>query len=170
MGKSFNNDIDFGTDIENASINGLTISTEAIDENKHKSEKAVKDILKEIDINKTKKESKKEVRINQEQLAEQLLQENKRISASVKEYDTMLDMTKDLKSNKSLEYVKKTMIFKQEYLDIIDGLADINNMQIKDVLNQLLEKAINQIDESTREKALKRGKKEKPVKINKSLF
>ena len=67
-------------------------------------------------------------------------------------------------------YTKKTMIFKQEYLDIIDGLASINDMQIKDVLNQLLEKAINELDEKTKEKALKTSQKQKQVKTEKNIF
>ena len=62
------------------------------------------------------------------------------------------------------------MIFRQDYLDIIDGLAELNDMQIKDVLNQLLAKSINMLDDKTREKALKTGKKTKPVKQDKSIF
>ena len=62
------------------------------------------------------------------------------------------------------------MIFKQEYLDIIDGLASINNMQIKDVLNQLLEHAINDLDIKIKDKALKNSKKKKTTKTNKNLF
>ena len=62
------------------------------------------------------------------------------------------------------------MIFKQEYLDIIDGLATINDMQIKDVLNQLLGRAISELDIKVKDKALKTGKKTKPVKENKNIF
>ena len=68
-------------------------------------------------------------------------------------------------------YTKKTMIFNQDYLDIIDGLAQNNDMQIKDVLNQLLEKAINELDEKTKEKAIKEARKNKATdKTDKSIF
>ena len=62
------------------------------------------------------------------------------------------------------------MIFKQEYLDIIDGLATINDMQIKDVLNKLLGRAISELDIKVKDKALKTGKKTKPVKTEKNIF
>lgn len=60
----------------------------------------------------------------------------------------------DKKANK--DFVKKTMIFKQEHLDIINGIARKKHMQIKDVLEQLLEYSVNRID--YKEEARKLGK------------
>ena len=54
--------------------------------------------------------------------------------------------------------IKKTMIFDKEHLDIINGLARIKRMQIKDVLYQLLEHSINDIDEAVIYEAKKLGK------------
>ena len=53
------------------------------------------------------------------------------------------------------EYVKKTMIFKQEHLDIINGLARQKHMQIKDVLEQLLEYSMEHLPD--KEEAEKLG-------------
>ena len=52
------------------------------------------------------------------------------------------------------EYVKKTMIFKQEHLDIINGLARQKHMQIKDVLDQLLEYSTDHLSNKEESKKL----------------
>lgn len=196
MGKSFNDDV-FNNGLDLGSINGLSISQEAIEENKKgvseatiteaKSEKELKDkMIDDLrkDMEKTLKD--KSLTDGERDLLEDIIKEHKIDLSDTN--DKLLNYYKDIiddeeeqeteqhpKSisnmvNKAL-YTKKTMIFKQEYLDIIDGLASINDMQIKDVLNQLLEKAINEIDEKTREKALKEGRKTKTTnKIDKSIF
>ena len=54
--------------------------------------------------------------------------------------------------------VKKTMIFNQDHLDIINGLARIKRIEIKNTLFQLLRHSINDLDKETREEALRLGK------------
>ena len=171
MGKSFNDDV-FNNDFNLDTINGLNISKEAIQENKKTFtdiEKGVKEKLGNIDLDKVKEEMLNEKeRETKEDYQEELTRLQDDITR-IKEKEQQRDNNEEKQSKKDI-YVKKTMIFKQEYLDIIDGLAIINDMQIKDVLNQLLEKSINMLDDKTREKALKNGKKAKPVKQEKSIF
>ena len=170
MGKSFNDDV-FNNGFNLDSINGLNISKEAIQENKNSLSDISKDLkekLGNVDIDKIKEEiqaSKKENTDDDEQELKRLQDEMTRL----KEKEQQRDNHEEIEQPKE-QYVKKTMIFKQDYLDIIDGLASINDMQIKDVLNQLLEKSINMLDDKTKEKALKTGKKAKPVKQDKSIF
>lgn len=171
MGKSFNDDV-FNNDFNLDTINGLNISKEAIQENKKTFadiEKGVKEKLGNIDLDKVKEEMLNEKeRETKEDYQEELTRLQDDITR-IKEKEQQRDNNEKKQSKKDI-YVKKTMIFKQEYLYIIDGLAIINDMQIKDVLNQLLEKSINMLDDKTREKALKNGKKAKPVKQEKSIF
>ena len=167
MGKSFNDDV-FNNGFNIDSINGLNISKEAIEENQKATKPKID--LSGINLDEVKEQIKEEKK-KQDPKAElqELMQEQERLKEKQKEYEKLEQYTKPQDEEQKL-YVKKTMIFKPEYLDIIDGLASINNMQIKDVLNQLLEKAINQLDEKTRDKALKTGKKAKPVKTEKNIF
>ena len=168
MGKSFNDDV-FNNGFNLDTINGLNISKEAIEENKeHNKIDDIRKQIKNINLDEVKKElqeEKKQEKIDPQQEYEQLLKEHERYTELEKEQRG----NSEEKQIKKDIYVKKTMIFKQEYLDIIDGLAIINDMQIKDVLNQLLEKSINMLDDKIREKALKNGKKTKPVKQEKSI-
>ena len=170
MGKSFNDDV-FNNGFNLDSINGLNISQEAIEENKSTLSdigKGLKEKLNNIDIDKVKEE----IKANKKEDIEDDEQELKRLQdemTRLKEKEQQRDNHEEIEQPKE-QYVKKTMIFKQDYLDIIDGLASINDMQIKDVLNQLLEKSINMLDDKTKEKALKTGKKAKPVKQDKSIF
>lgn len=166
MGKSFNDDV-FNNSLNLESINGLNISKEAIEENKENQQPKID--LSNIDLNEKKREiqdkKEKETKDPTDEL-KKLIQEKDRLTEKVKEYEQ-----EALTDDKPKEtYIKKTMIFKRDYLDIIDGLAIINDMQIKDVLNQLLERAINELDEKTKEKALKSSKKVKPVKTEKNIF
>lgn len=173
MGKSFNDDV-FNNNILD-SINGLTISKEAIEENtkpkKEKSKLNIKDIINIDDIQEKMKEVKNKEKIDPQDEALQLLQEQERLNEREKEQkeQTTITYTKNVR-----EYIKRTMIIKQEYLDIIEGLTKINEIQQKDVFNQLLEKAISLLDEKTREKALKVGKKinqeKAKEKESKSIF
>lgn len=171
MGKSFNDDV-FNNSLNLDTINGLNISKEAIQENKNAFsdiEKGLKEKFSNIDLDKVKEEmqASKEPKTTEDYQEEisRLQDDITRIKEKGQQRD---NNEKKEKSNEI--YTKKTMIFKQEYLDIIDGLAIINDMQIKDVLNQLLEKSINMLDDKTRERALKNGKKAKPVKQEKSIF
>ena len=165
MGKSFNDDV-FNNGFNLDSINGFNISKEAIEENKEKHKVDIDGI--NIDDIKDKLKEKytekpKETKTKQDE-ANELMQEQERLKEKQKEYEQMQEQ-----EDKAI-YVKKTMIFKQEYLDIIDGLATINDMQIKDVLNQLLGRAISELDIKVKDKALKIGKKTKPVKTEKNIF
>ena len=151
MGKSFNNDIDFSV----SSINGLNISTEAIKENT--SNQDLKNALKNIDKKENTEDEPKKT--------------NERIKETIKRAEEKKETP--LEDEPEIVYTKKTMIFKDEYLKIIDGLAEINDIQIKDVLNQLLEVGINKLDPKAREKAFKLGSKPKPSKTKtetKSIF
>lgn len=169
MGKSFNNDV-FNSDFNLNSINGLSISQEAINENKKATDKPTID-LTNINLNEAKKEFNAQKKPKQEDIKETLQkakdlqdEEQQDINRTIKEHLVDTEQPKVI-------YTKKTMIFKQDYLDIIDGLAKINNMQVKDVLNQLLEKSINTLDENIRDKALKTGRKPKQTKnTDKSIF
>lgn len=172
MGKSFNDDV-FNNGFNLDSINGLNISKEAIQENKDTFkdiEKGLKEKLGNLDLDKVKEkmQASKEPKTTEDY--EQELTQLQDDITRLKEREQQRDNNEVKEQTSNEIYTKKTMIFKQEYLDIIDGLATINDMQIKDVLNQLLEKSINMLDDKTKEKALKTGKKVKPVKQDKSIF
>lgn len=168
MGKSFNDDV-FNNDFNLDSINGLNISQEAIKENQEQQEdyKAkLKSMVGNINLDKVKEEIKEQKKKQKEEIDPQ--EELRRTQEELKRLQEEQQEHEPVKDN--IIYTKKTMIFRQDYLDIIDGLAELNDMQIKDVLNQLLDKSINMLDDKTREKALKTGRKNKPVKQDKSIF
>ena len=174
MGKSFNNDIDFGLDITNA-INGIPVSQEAQLENKKK--ETEKDLTKELkkqlkannidlkEIKETikKKEKAKEENIDIEEQAEQLKQANERFRNEILNPNELeARRQKQLDDENKQINVKKTMLFKKEYLDIINGIHIITNAQQKEVLNLLIKKGINALEQEGKidiEKALKLGKK-----------
>ena len=174
MGKSFNNDIDFGLDITNA-INGIPVSQEAQLENKKK--ETEKDLTKELkkqlkannidlkEIKETikKKEKAKEENIDIEEQAEQLKQANERFRNEILNPNELeARRQKQLDDENKQINVKKTMLFKQEYLDIINGISIITNAQQKEVLNLLIKKGINALEQEGKidiAKALKLGKK-----------
>ena len=160
MGKSFNDDI-FNNSFNLDSINGLNISQEAINENKQAINLKIND-----DLSEAKKQFKKQQEIKQDDIKE-IIEKNIKVAQEISEKaeDKAREIQEPQKDNTI--YTKKTMIFNQDYLDIIDGLAQNNDMQIKDVLNQLLGRAINLLDEKVRDKALKTGKKEKNRKRSK---
>ncbi|MBQ9013462.1 MAG: hypothetical protein IJ094_07935 [Bacilli bacterium] len=172
MGKSFNDDV-FNNNLNLDTINGLNISQEAIQENKKAFsdiEKGLKEKFSNLDLDKVKEEMQATKEAKTKEDDEQELTRLQDEIARLKEKEQQQDSNKIKEQNNNEIYTKKTMIFKQEYLDIIDGLAIINDMQIKDVLNQLLEKSINMLDDKTKEKALKSGRKAKPVKTTKNIF
>lgn len=167
MGRSFNDDV-FNNRLNLDSINGLNISQEAIEENKEKTKPKID--ISNINIDEVKKlvkEEQKKANKNTKEEIKQIIEEQERLEKKQQEYEKLQEQEEQKQKE---PYTKKTMIFKDEFLDIIDGLAEINDMQIKDVLNQLLEKSINMLDEKTREKALKTGKKTKSVKTTKNIF
>jgi hypothetical protein len=170
MGKSFNDDI-FINSFNLDSINGLNISQEAINENKQAINLKIND-----DLSEAKKQFKKQQETKQDDI-KATIEENIKVAQEISEKAE--DKAREIQEQQETEeepqkdntiYTKKTMIFNQDYLDIIDGLAQNNDMQIKDVLNQLLGRAINQLDEKVRDKALKTGKKAKTSKTNKNIF
>lgn len=203
MGKSFNNDV-FKSGFN---INGIGITSEAIEENKKAlnldQDKDIKEVSSEEELKEAVKDYIKEDILNNKNVSDE---ENDKINTLIKGLykDAIKDMeNKDeeisledklneakervktikeeqqafnSKSDKDTTiYTKKTMIFKQEYLDIIDGLASLNDMQIKDVLNQVLEQGISVLkkkDANIIDKAIKEANKQKKSKYKeeKNLF
>lgn len=195
MGKSFNNDV-FKSGFN---VNGIGISSEAIEENKKalNLDQDVKEVSSEEELKEAVKSYIKDDMVNNKDVSEE---ESDKIQALIK--NVYKDAIKDMENEEaSLEdklnevkekattikeeqqafnsksdntiYTKKTMIFKQEYLDIIDGLAIINDMQIKDVLNQLLEQGIEVLrekDNNLINKALKEAQKKDKSYKGKNLF
>ena len=171
MGKSFNDDV-FTNGINIDSINGLNISKEAIQENKDAFldiEKGLKEKFSNLDIDQVKEEIKasKDKDNDQEEISR--LQDE---IARLKEKEQQRE-NKEKKDDKE-QYVKKTMIFKQEYLDIINGIATNTNTQVKGVLNRILELGIKEIEKQEGkeviDKALKNSKKKKQEKAKELIF
>lgn len=66
-------------------------------------------------------------------------------------------MTRKYKGNN--EYESKTYIVKQEYIDIINGLSKLNNMDITNVLEQIIEHSLKDIDDTIIERAKTIGRR-----------
>jgi len=171
MGKSFNDDV-FTNGINIDSINGLNISKEAIQENKDAFsdiEKGLKEKFSNLDIDQVKEEIKASKDKDNEQEEISRLQDE---IARLKEKEQQRE-NKEKKDDKE-QYVKKTMIFKQEYLDIINGIATNTNTQVKGVLNRILELGIKEIEKQEGkeviDKALKNSKKKKQEKAKELIF
>ena len=135
MGKSFNDDV-FNNGFNLDTINGLNISKEAIEENQESNKPKID--ISNINLDEVKEKLKKEKEKQKKQETPQdelkrLMQEQERYKEIETEQKEKYALNQD--DDKTI-YVKKTMIFKQEYLDIIDGLATINDMQI-DVLEDI---------------------------------
>ena len=64
-----------------------------------------------------------------------------------------------------MKEIKKTMIFNQDQLDIINGLARLLQMQIKETLNLTLQKGIDKYDTELIAKAKEVGEK---IRCNKT--
>lgn len=170
MGKSFNDDVFNGLNID--SINGLNISKEAIQENKDAFsdiEKGLKEKFSNLDIDQVKEDIKASKDKDNEQEEISRLQDE---IARLKEKEQQRE-NKEKKDDKE-QYVKKTMIFKQEYLDIINGIATNTNTQVKGVLNRILELGIKEIEKQEGkeviDKALKNSKKKKQEKAKELIF
>ena len=163
MGKSFNDDV-FNNGFN---INGLNISNEAIEENQKKTTPTID--LSKINLSEAKKEMEKAKRQETKPI-EQLEDLQKELDRVEKEKPTPT-FKEPISENEY--YTKKTMIFKTDYLDIIMGLSLVKDMQIKDVLNQVIElglEKLKEIDETLIPKAIKENKKTKGKKDNNSLF
>ena len=115
-----------------------------------------------------KQEKEQKTTKNKQNEIDELLKEQERLKEQLEEYKKQDKQEKP--TEPKITYIKKTMIFKEEYLDIIEGLAKINDMFTKDVLNQLLERAISQLDVKVKEKALKVGKLPKEKKTTKNIY
>ncbi len=174
MGKSFNDDV--FNDFDVANINGLNISKEAIEENKEK--KKTKIDLKELgldNIDELKKEYQKEKASKKKDLKteyEEIIKSKKEQEEQAKILEELEQKQKEQKEEKE-QTVKRTMIFKKEYLDIINGLSAITNTEIKGTLNKILELGINEMRKQNNdliEKALKNSKKQKQEKAKDLIF
>lgn len=169
MGKSFNDDV-FNNGFNLDSINGLNISKEAIQENKDTFtdiEKGLKEKFSNLDIDKVKEEirASKDKNKDQEEIT-RLQDEIARLKEKEQQHQEETEQPKE-------QYVKKTMIFKQEYLDIINGLSAITNTEIKGTLNKILELGINEMRKENNDlidKALKNSKKKKQDKAKDLIF
>ena len=173
--KSFVDDI-FNNKLNIESINGLNISKEAIEENKeHNKIDDIKKQLKEYNIDEYKeqvKEEKKKKKVDPKQEYEELLQEQERLEEKEQEQEKMTKYKKQDDENndqkKKEPYTKRTMIFKDEYLDIINGLANVTHTEVKGTFNKVLELGIDAMakmyGKELIEKAIKNSKKAKDKK------
>ena len=170
MGKSLN-DNPFNS--MGFNINGIGISQEAIEENKralrqleevkeaHDEEELkanVSDFLKE-DIKNNINVSSEEKDLIQD-LIENAREELKAKSKDDKDLEALESELNSKKeeinkkvssvmtlSDKKEKTTKKTYIIKDEYIEIIEGLALLKNAQIKDIVNEVIKRGLNSIEE-----------------------
>lgn len=177
MGKSFNDDV--FNDLDVANINGLNISKEAIEENIEKNKAKID--LTELgldNIDELKKEYQKKKATKKRDLQaekEEILKNKQEQEEKAKILEELEQKQKEAKEEKE-QTVKRTMIFKKEHLDIIDGLTIIyqdkykdKKVEKKDILKQIIDKGLESIDPKMIEKALK-TKKPKNNKEEISIF
>ena len=196
MGKSLIDNPLADNDVVINSVTGRRFSQEAIEENKATQED-VKEIIKEdvktkepltkedtSKINELLKDYKKEVEDKPksksleeqlkevEELNEKLLEENKKAEKVEEKPKTTSNKadTKEEKQNDK-EYIKKTYLISQDNIDLIEGLALYTGKERKEVVEDLLNKAIALIDPIIIDKALKEVKsKSKKEEIKKEIF
>ena len=196
MGKSLIDNPLADNDVVINSVTGRRFSQEAIEENKATQED-VKEIIKEdvktkepltkedtSKINELLKDYKKEVEDKPksksleeqlkevEELNEKLLEENKKAEKVEEKPKTTSNKadTKEEKQNDK-EYIKKTYLISQYNIDLIEGLALYTGKERKEVVEDLLNKAIALIDPIIIDKALKEVKsKSKKEEIKKEIF
>ena len=170
MGKSLN-DNPFNS--MGFNINGIGISQEAIEENKralgqleevkeaHDEEELkanVSDFLKE-DIKNNINVSSEEKDLIQD-LIENAKEELKAKSKDDKDLEALeseLNSKKEeinkkvssvmTSSDKKEKTTKKTYIIKDEYIEIIEGLALLKNAQIKDIVNEVIRRGLDSIED-----------------------
>lgn len=120
-------------------------------------------------INRIKKEAKqKEEEETKEEAIEEKITSYEETFKETEEASTSLNAN-NIEEDKSL-YVKKTYIIKQDYIDLIEGLALYTGKERKEVVEELLKKATDLIDPTIKEKALKELKKSKKDIDTKEIF
>ena len=170
MGKSLNdkpfNSIGFN-------INGIGISQEAIEENKRalRQLEEVKEAHDEEELKANvseflKEDIKNNINVSSEEkdLIQDLIENAKEeLKAKYKDDKDLEAIESELKSkkeeiNKKVSSVmtssdkkekttKKTYIIKDEYIEIIEGLALLKNAQIKDIVNEVIKLGLNSIED-----------------------
>jgi hypothetical protein len=143
MGKSFNDDV-FNTsnDIVINSITGRTFSKEAIEENKEETTTEPK--TETPKISKPKKAFLDDTTKEDDDYIKLALSIAKKSG-----------IPNEMLKNNGVLYVKKTYIIKKEYIDLIEGLSILKDKQQKDVVNEIFKHALEDIDQETKDKALK---------------
>ena len=194
MGKSLIDNPLANNDVVINSVTGRRFSQEAIEENKTSNEE-VKEIIKEdvktkepltkedtSKINELLKDYKKEIEEEKpkkttktlEEQLEEVEEANKKLieektKEAIDEPKIVKEVVKKETSNEK-QYIKKTYLISQDNIDLIEGLALYTGKERKEVVEELLEKAINLIDPTIIEKALKEVKKSKKEEITKEIF
>ena len=170
MGKSLN-DNPFNS--MGFNINGIGISQEAIEENKRAlgQLEEVKEALDEEELKANvsdflKEDIKNNINVSSEEkdliqdLIENAREELKAKSKDDKDLEALeseLNSKKEeinkkvssvmTSSDKKEKTTKKTYIIKDEYIEIIEGLALLKNAQIKDIVNEVIRRGLNSIEE-----------------------
>lgn len=170
MGKSLN-DNPFNS--MGFNINGIGISQEAIEENKRalRQLEEVKETHDEEELKANvseflKEDIKNNINVSSEEkdliqdLIENAKEELKAKSKDDKDLETLeseLNSKKEeinkkvssvmTSSDKKEKTTKKTYIIKDEYIEIIEGLALLKNAQIKDIVNEVIKRGLNSIED-----------------------
>ena len=170
MGKSLN-DNPFNS--MGFNINGIGISQEAIEENKRAlgQLEEVKEALDEEELKANvsdflKEDIKNNINVSSEEkdliqdLIENAREELKAKSKDDKDLEALESELNSKKeeinkkvssvmtlSDKKEKTTKKTYIIKDEYIEIIEGLALLKNAQIKDIVNEVIKRGLNSIAE-----------------------
>ena len=170
MGKSLN-DNPFNS--MGFNINGIGISQEAIEENKRAlgQLEEVKEALDEEELKANvsdflKEDIKNNINVSSEEkdliqdLIENAREELKAKSKDDKDLEALESELNSKKeeinkkvssvmtlSDKKEKTTKKTYIIKDEYIEIIEGLALLKNAQIKDIVNEVIKRGLNSIEE-----------------------
>ena len=170
MGKSLN-DNPFNS--MGFNINGIGISQEAIEENKRalRQLEEVKEAHDEEELKANvseflKEDIKNNINVSSEEkdliqdLIENAREELKAKSKDDKDLEALESELNSKKeeinkkvssvmtlSDKKEKTTKKTYIIKDEYIEIIEGLALLKNAQIKDIVNEVIKRGLNSIEE-----------------------
>ena len=170
MGKSLN-DNPFNS--MGFNINGIGISQEAIEENKRalRQLEEVKEAHDEEELKANvseflKEDIKNNINVSSEEkdliqdLIENAREELKAKSKDDKDLEALESELNSKKeeinkkvssvmtlSDKKEKTTKKTYIIKDEYIEIIEGLALLKNAQIKDIVNEVIKRGLNSIED-----------------------
>ena len=118
-------------------------------------------------IKRIKKEAQNLEEDTKEEAIEEKITSYEETFKETEEASTSLNANKE--EDKSL-YIKKTYIIKQDYIDLIEGLALYTGKERKEVVEELLKKATDLIDPTIKERALKELKKSKKDIDTKEIF